>query len=104
MTLYSTESLESIALGIGITVIITFSSLFEKVRELFKITRCPLCLGFWVGLLLAFITFKTPFGMMADTMRWAIRVMAMATTVSILSYFVHRLMELYEGEEDESGG
>ena len=42
--------------GVGITVILTVSSLFEGIREaaaskemLGEILSCPMCMGFWIG-------------------------------------------------------
>lgn len=47
---------------IGITIIITQSSLFEKLRDwvsfysnfLGELVSCPMCLGVWVGLIMSF--------------------------------------------------
>ena len=36
----------------GITQIIVTSSLLDKLRQYSKFWRCPMCIGFWVGLLI----------------------------------------------------
>jgi hypothetical protein len=36
----------------GLTQIITFSSLLERLRPAHHFFHCPMCIGFWVGLFL----------------------------------------------------
>jgi hypothetical protein len=33
----------------GLTQILAYGTLFDKVRPPYKFFRCPMCLGFWVG-------------------------------------------------------
>tara|TARA_B100000579_G_C22837656_1_gene859715 strand:+ start:2070 stop:2357 length:288 start_codon:yes stop_codon:yes gene_type:complete len=48
---------------VGITMIITQSSLFERLRDwvfvrsktLGELINCPMCLGVWVGLIMSFV-------------------------------------------------
>jgi len=48
---------------IGITIIVTQSSIFEDARNAFssigdffdELIHCPMCFGFWVGLILGFV-------------------------------------------------
>ena len=36
----------------GLTQILVFSRLFEKIRPSHHFFHCPMCIGFWVGVLL----------------------------------------------------
>ena len=36
----------------GLTQILVFSTIFEKVRPAHHFFHCPMCVGFWVGVLL----------------------------------------------------
>lgn len=55
----------AILAAVGLTIIITKSFLFEKVRELpknefaYTLIHCPQCMGFWCGLLFAVILTPT---------------------------------------------
>lgn len=50
----------------GITLVVTGSSLFRPFRESLRpgklqtLFRCPLCFGWWVGLVLALVTHMGP--------------------------------------------
>jgi hypothetical protein len=33
----------------GLTQILAYGTIFDKVRPPYKFFRCPMCLGFWVG-------------------------------------------------------
>ena len=36
----------------GLTYILTYGHIFNKIRPKHKFFHCPLCIGFWVGILL----------------------------------------------------
>ena len=38
-----------ILIAYGLTQILTYGTIFDKVRPPYKFFRCPMCLGFWVG-------------------------------------------------------
>ena len=39
----------------GLTQILVFSTLFNKIRPSHHFFHCPMCVGFWVGVLLVFL-------------------------------------------------
>jgi hypothetical protein len=39
----------------GLTQILTFSKIFEKLRPTHYFFHCPMCVGFWSGVLLLFL-------------------------------------------------
>jgi len=39
----------------GLTQILVFSSVFDSIRPQHHFFRCPMCVGFWVGVLLLFL-------------------------------------------------
>jgi len=39
----------------GLTQILTFSKIFEKLRPTHYFFHCPMCVGFWAGVLLLFL-------------------------------------------------
>ncbi|MCK5019392.1 MAG: hypothetical protein KAS32_20205 [Candidatus Peribacteraceae bacterium] len=45
----------------GITAIVVYSSLFKPLREWigWSLLKCPMCFGFWVGLVLSFFVVDT---------------------------------------------
>jgi len=38
-----------ILIAYGLTQILAYGTIFDKVRPPYKFFRCPMCLGFWVG-------------------------------------------------------
>ena len=46
------ELLYFILASYGLTQILVFSTLFEKIRPTHHFFHCPMCVGFWVGVLL----------------------------------------------------
>jgi len=36
----------------GLTFILVYGSIFDKIRPKYKFFHCPLCVGFWVGVFL----------------------------------------------------
>ena len=44
--------------GYGLTQIVTFSKILDKVRPTHHFFHCPMCVGFWAG---AFLLFLSPF-------------------------------------------
>ena len=36
----------------GLTFILAYGSIFDKIRPNYKFFHCPLCIGFWVGVFL----------------------------------------------------
>ena len=46
------ELLYFILSGYGLTQILVFSTIFEKIRPTHHFFHCPMCVGFWVGVLL----------------------------------------------------
>jgi hypothetical protein len=54
---------------VGLTIIISTGAIFEKTRDLIsskskffgELISCPMCLGFWVGLIFSFIYKQDPF-------------------------------------------
>ena len=54
--------------AVGITMIITVSSLFLPIRSfidskssyLGELINCPMCTGFWVGLIVSFLSYDMP--------------------------------------------
>jgi hypothetical protein len=60
------ELLYFVLAAFGMTFIIVYSSIFERVREIStryqftgKLFHCPLCMGFWVGVFLWGISWNT---------------------------------------------
>ena len=46
------EMIYFILCSYGMTHILVFGSLFDKLRPKYHFFRCPMCIGFWVGVLL----------------------------------------------------
>jgi len=44
-----------ILIAYGMTQILVFSSIFNKIRPDYKFFHCPMCIGFWVGVFLCLI-------------------------------------------------
>ena len=73
---------------VGITIIITQSSIFEKPREVFsnmgdffdELIHCPMCMGFWVGIFLSFLYGKD--------------IILVAPTSSLLSWVIFSIINL----------
>jgi hypothetical protein len=40
----------------GLTQILCFGKIFDKIRPNYKFFHCPMCVGFWVGMFLWFIS------------------------------------------------
>jgi hypothetical protein len=41
-----------ILISYGLTQILTYSKLFDKIRPKYYFFHCPMCIGFWVGVFL----------------------------------------------------
>ena len=73
---------------VGITIIITQSSIFEKPREVFsnmgdffdELIHCPMCMGFWVGIFLSLLYGKD--------------IVIVAPTSSLLSWIIFSIINL----------
>lgn len=44
-------SILDLAAFVGMTIIVTWSPLFERLRKRITMLECPMCVGFWIGLL-----------------------------------------------------
>lgn len=83
--------------AIGTTIIISIGSIFKPMRDSFpnnKLIRCPMCLGFWVGVILYFAHFQSLSVLMLFTA---------GTTVSLFSWIFAMLgmsLEKYAHKED----
>lgn len=43
----------------GLTLILTYGNIFNSVRPKYKFFKCPMCIGFWVGIFLFSINYFT---------------------------------------------
>lgn len=50
------ELIMFILISFGLTQILVSGSIFDKIRPDFKFFKCPMCIGFWVGVFLSLIT------------------------------------------------
>lgn len=48
----------SVIAGMGATMIITISRLFKPIQSLNKFFKCPMCIGFWVGVSIQTINYQ----------------------------------------------
>lgn len=67
---------------VGATLIFTWSSLFDGVREIYpKMLKCSMCVGFWVGI----------FGGIARQ-KDVVDTFLLGTTVSIVSFITYLIL------------
>ena len=66
----------------GMTMIAVYGKIFDAIRPSYHFFKCPMCMGFWVGLINAVCFFDLPFG-----------IIPAACISSGMSYFISRLVD-----------
>ena len=66
----------------GMTMIVVYGKIFEAIRPKAHFFHCPMCMGFWVGVINALCFFQLPFSFMVA-----------GCISSGMSYFISRLVD-----------
>lgn len=84
--------LEHALVGAGVTFLVTFSSLFKFLREKAPVLKCPLCVGFWVGVIGSLLNFYFIFGGIKFSFEAAAFLFKAGIVTSIFSYILYCIL------------
>ena len=80
------------------TVIEVYSPLFDRLRRSGSLFRCPMCLGFWVGVIVGLLRQPIYAPDMLFPYLWA--VFKAGVTTSILAYVLYQVVVWLENVSD----